>query len=49
MSDIDNYDSDFDEAESRGQNPVRARMKQLEKEAQELRKQVEAANAALPS
>jgi hypothetical protein len=46
MSDIDNYDSDFDETENRGQNPVRARMKQLEKEAQELRKQVEAANAA---
>ena len=46
MSNIDNYDSDFDEAETDTRNPVRARMKQLEKEAAELRKQVEAASAA---
>jgi hypothetical protein len=46
MSNIDNYDSDFDETETETRNPVRARMKQLEKEAQELRKQVEEAAAA---
>jgi len=46
MSNIDDYDSDFEEAETDTRNPVRARMKQLEKEAQELRKQVEEAAAA---
>lgn len=44
MSDIDNYESD-DQMEST-QNPVRARMKQLEKETAELRKQVADAEAA---
>jgi len=44
MSDIDNYDSDMEETNNR--NPVRARMKELEKEAAELRKQVEEAAAA---
>ena len=38
MSDIDNYDND-DQMES-NQNPVRARMKQLEKETADLRKLV---------
>lgn len=44
MSDIDNYDSDMEETNNR--NPVRARMKELEKEAAELRKQVEEAATA---
>ena len=44
MSDIDNYESD-DQMEST-QNPVRARMKQLEKETEALRKQVAEAEAA---
>ena len=44
MSDIDNYDSDMEETNTR--NPVRARMKELEKEAAELRKQIADAEAA---
>jgi hypothetical protein len=44
MSDIDNYDSDMEDSNSR--NPVRARMKELEKEAAELRKQVAESAAA---
>ena len=44
MSDIDNYDSDMEETNSR--NPVRARMKELEKEAAELRKQIAEAETA---
>lgn len=44
MSDIDNYDSDMEETNTR--NPVRARMKELEKEAAELRKQVADAETA---
>ena len=44
MSDIDNYDSDMEETNSR--NPVRARMKELEKEAAELRKKVADAETA---
>ena len=41
MSDFadDNYEEDYDQPASE-QNPVRARMKQLEKEAKELRKQL---------
>lgn len=44
MSDIDNYDSDMEETNTR--NPVRARMKELEKEAAELRKQIAEAETA---
>lgn len=44
MSDIDNYDSDMEETNTR--NPVRARMKELEKEAAELRKQIADAETA---
>jgi hypothetical protein len=44
MSDIDNYDSDMEDSNSR--NPVRARMKELEKETAELRKQVAEAETA---
>lgn len=44
MSDIDNYDSDMEETNSR--NPVRARMKELEKETAELRKQIAEAETA---
>jgi hypothetical protein len=44
MSDIDNYDSDMEESNNR--NPVRARMKELEKEAAELRKKVADAETA---
>ena len=44
MSDIDNYDSDMEETNTR--NPVRARMKELEKEAAELRKQIADAEVA---
>ena len=44
MSDIDNYDSDMEETNTR--NPVRARMKELEKEAAELRKKIADAESA---
>ena len=44
MSDVDNYDSDMEETNTR--NPVRARMKELEKEAAELRKQIADAETA---
>lgn len=44
MSDIDNYDSDMEDSNNR--NPVRARMKELEKETAELRKQVAEAETA---
>ena len=44
MSDIDNYDSDMEDSNSR--NPVRARMKELEKETAELRKQIAEAETA---
>lgn len=44
MSDIDNYDSDMEETNSR--NPVRARMKELEKETADLRKQIAEAETA---
>lgn len=44
MSEIDNYDSDMEETNTR--NPVRARMKELEKEAAELRKQIAEAETA---
>ena len=40
MSDIDNYDSEYQTEDSDTRNPVRARMKQLEKETADLRKQV---------
>lgn len=42
MSEYEDFDSDFDDQTETEptQNPVRARMKQLEKEAKELRKQV---------
>jgi Tfp pilus assembly protein PilX len=45
MSDIDYFDEDSEPVESKP-NPVRQRMKQLEKEAEELRKQVAEAAAA---
>lgn len=45
MSDVDYFDEDSEPAEPRP-NPVRQRMKQLEKEAEELRKQVAEAAAA---
>lgn len=44
MSEIDNYDSDMEETNTR--NPVRARMKELEKETAELRKQIAEAETA---
>jgi hypothetical protein len=42
MSEYEDFDSEFDDQTETEptQNPVRARMKQLEKEARELRKQV---------
>ena len=46
MSEFDNYDSEDQIEESETRNPVRARMKQLEKETAELRKQVAEAEAA---
>ena len=46
MSEFDNYDSEDQIEESETRNPVRARMKQLEKETADLRKQVAEAEAA---
>lgn len=46
MSEFDNYDSEDQIEESETRNPVRARMKQLEKETAELRKQVAEAEVA---
>jgi len=46
MSEFDNYDSEDQIEESETRNPVRARMKQLEKETAELRKQVAEAESA---
>lgn len=46
MSEFDNYDSEDQIEESETRNPVRARMKQLEKETAELRKQVAEAETA---
>jgi len=46
MSEFDNYDSEDQIEEPETRNPVRARMKQLEKETAELRKQVAEAEAA---
>ena len=46
MSDIDNYDSEYQTEDSDTRNPVRARMKQLEKETADLRKQVAESEAA---
>ena len=45
MSQFDNYDSEDQMEETETRNPVRARMKQLEKEAEELRKQIAEADA----
>ena len=46
MSEFDNYDSEDQTEESETRNPVRARMKQLEKETADLRKQVAEAESA---
>ena len=46
MSEFDNYDSEDQIEESETRNPVRARMKQLEKETADLRKQVAEAESA---
>ena len=46
MSEFDNYDSEDQIEESETRNPVRARMKQLEMETAELRKQVAEAESA---
>jgi hypothetical protein len=46
MSEFDNYDSEDQIEESETRNPVRARMKQLEKETADLRKQVAEAETA---
>jgi hypothetical protein len=46
MSQFDNYDSEDQMEETETRNPVRARMKQLEKETEALRKQVAEAEAA---
>ena len=46
MSDIDNYDSEYQTEDSDTRNPVRARMKQLEKETADLRKQVAESESA---
>jgi len=46
MSEFDNYDSEDQIEESETLNPVRARMKQLEKETADLRKQVAEAESA---
>ena len=46
MSEFDNYDSEDQIEESETRNPVRARMKQLEKETADLRKQVAEAEIA---
>ena len=46
MSEFDNYDSEDQIEESETRNPVRARMKQLEKETADLRKQVAEAEVA---
>jgi hypothetical protein len=46
MSDIDNYESEYQTEDSDTRNPVRARMKQLEKETADLRKQVAESEAA---
>lgn len=46
MSEFDNYDSENQIEESETRNPVRARMKQLEKETADLRKQVAEAESA---
>ncbi len=45
MSEVDYYDEDDHVDAEPKQNPVRARMKQLEKEAEELRKQIAEADA----
>ena len=46
MSEFDNYDSEDQIEEFETRNPVRARMKQLEKETADLRKQVAEAESA---
>jgi hypothetical protein len=46
MSNFEDFDSEYDDDQPQESNPVRARMKQLEKETRELRKQVAEAQAA---